>query len=56
MERDLLALGAFLGTIGGFIYGVTTASGGFLSDVQNGVVYAIIGGYAGAIFTLFQFS
>ncbi len=53
-DRELLALGASLGTIGGFIYGVTTASGGLLFDVQNGIVFAIVGGYAGALLGLFE--
>jgi hypothetical protein len=54
MDRALLTLGGFFGAIAGFIYGAMTAPDGFLSHVQNGVVFAIVGAYAGAIIALFQ--
>jgi RNA polymerase subunit RPABC4/transcription elongation factor Spt4 len=52
-NRILLAIGSIFGGAGGFIYGISTASHGFLAHAQNGIVFAIAGTYAGAVWGFF---
>jgi hypothetical protein len=54
MDRMLLEMGGFFGTIAGFIYGVMMTADGFLAHVQHGVVFGIVGAYAGALIAIFQ--